>query len=76
MTVCDEWMKRKRRGVNVRRCTTEVSEEREKREKEKERERRKEGMDVCGGRIVPVCVCVCVCVYMCVWGWGVGGSCT
>ncbi len=30
MTVCDEWMRQKRRGVYVRHCITEVSEEREK----------------------------------------------
>ena len=49
MTVCDEWTRRKRRGVNVRHCTTEVSEKRGKREDEQERQRLKEGRGGCGG---------------------------
>lgn len=59
MTVCDEWMRQKRRAVNVRHCTTGVS-ERKKRENEHGRQRRKEGMGVCGGGVVRVCVCVYV----------------
>lgn len=56
MTVCDEWTRRNRRGVNVIHCTTEVSEEKEKRENEQGMQRRKEGMGVCGGG-ASVCVC-------------------
>lgn len=44
--------------MNVRDCTTEVSEESEKRENEQKRQRRKEGMDLCWGGVVQVWVCL------------------
>lgn len=60
MTVCDEWTRQKRRGVNVRHCTTEASENRGEKDRMNKaaRDKKKEDMGVFGSVILCECICL------------------